>query len=263
MISVTILTKNSAKYLREVLQALQFFDEVLVFDNGSSDCTLDIAKEFSNVTLLTGSFDGFGPTHNKASSLAKHDWILSIDSDEVVTPEMAKEILSTDLSEDSVYSFPRHNYFNGRWIRWCGWYPDRQTRLYNRARTRFTDAQVHEAVITEGMKQVRLNSPLVHYSYEKISDFLNKMQSYSSLFAIQNCGKKSSSPLKAIAHGSFAFFKSYIIKRGILGGYEGFVISAYNGHTAFYKYLKLYEANQAKKTRIFTTEITEDSKFNH
>ncbi len=96
------------------------------------------------------------------------------------------------------------------------------------------------------MQSVACKSPLVHYSYESISDFLQKMQSYSTLFAKQNCGKKSSSPFKAITHGFFAFFKSYIIKRGILGGYEGFVISAYNGHTAFYKYLKLYEANNRK-----------------
>ena len=249
MISVTILTKNSEKYLREVLQALQGFDEVLIYDNGSSDSTLAIAREFPNVNIVLGGFEGFGPTHNMASGLAKHDWILSIDSDEVVTKEMAQEILTTNLSDHCVYSFPRNNYFNGRWIRWCGWYPDRQTRLYHRHKTQFTDAQVHEAIITDGMQQISCQWPIVHYSYESISDFLQKMQSYSTLFAVQNCGKKSSSAFKAVAHGFFAFFKSYIIKRGILGGYEGFVISSYNGHTAFYKYLKLYEANKRRELK--------------
>ncbi len=243
MISVTILTKNSEKYLDEVIAALKNFDEVLIFDNGSSDNTLKIASKYPNIRIVEGVFEGFGPTHNKASSLAKNDWILSIDSDEVVTPEMSAEILSATLDRDCVYSFPRHNFFNQRWIRWCGWYPDRQYRLYNRQRTRFTDVQVHESIIFEGLDHIPFESPMIHYSYENISDFLGKMQSYSTLFAMQNRGKKKSSPLKAIAHGFFAFFKSYIIKLGILGGYEGFVISSYNANTAFYKYLKLYEAN--------------------
>lgn len=244
MISVTILTKNSQKYLQEVLSALSSFDEVLLYDNGSTDATFDIAQAFPNVKIVRGEFLGFGPTHNKASSLAKHDWILSVDSDEVVTPEMAQEILSAQLSPDAVYSFPRHNFYNGKWIKWCGWFPDRQWRLYNRTRTNFTDAQVHESIILGDLRHVSLQGPLRHYSYGSHYEFLAKMQSYSDLFAKQNCGKKRASPCKAVLHGLAAFLKAYVLKRGFLGGYEGFVISIYNGNTAFYKYLKLYEANQ-------------------
>lgn len=243
-ISVTILTKNSQKYLEEVLTSLQDFEEVLLFDNGSADKTFEIAARFPNVRIVQGSFEGFGPTHNKASALAKWDWILSIDSDEVVTPEMAGEIAATSLDPGAVYSFPRHNYFNGTFIKWCGWYPDRQIKLYNRTRTRFTDAHVHESIIAEGMKRVECSCPLLHYSYDTHADFLAKMQSYSDLFARQNCGKRRSSPWKAVWHGIGAFLRAYIVKRGFLGGYEGFVISIYNGNTAFYKYLKLYEANR-------------------
>lgn len=250
-ISVTILTKNSEKYLSQVLDSLIFFDEVLIYDNGSTDGTLAIAEAYSNVKIALGIFEGFGPTHNKASSLAKHPWILSIDSDELVTPEMVKEINAITLYEDTVYSFPRHNYFNGKFIRWCGWYPDRQYRLYHREKTQFTNAQVHEAIMISNMRHSELKGPLIHYSYDSIADFLNKMQSYSTLFAQQNKGKKSSSQFKALMHGMFAFIKSYILKKGFLGGYEGFVISAYNGHTAFYKYLKLHEANsRSEKIRL-------------
>lgn len=245
-ISVTILTKNSQKYLQEVLASLKDFDEVLLFDNGSTDKTFEIAASFPNVKVLKGTFDGFGPTHNKASALAKWDWILSIDSDEVVTPGMADEIASTVLDPEAVYAFPRHNYFNGTFIKWCGWYPDKQIRLYNRTRTRFTDAQVHEAIMTERMHRVDLKGALRHYSYDTHADFLAKMQSYSDLFARQYCGRRSSSPWKALWHGIGAFLRAYIIKFGFLGGYEGFVISVYNGNTAYYKYLKLYEANQRK-----------------
>lgn len=246
MISVTVLTKNSKKYLPEVLSALQRFPEVLIYDTGSEDETLEIARKFPNVTIHHGKLDGFGHTHNVASSLAKHDWILSIDSDEVVTPELEREILDLKLDEGSVYSFPRHNEYNGKFIKWCGWYPDVQTRIYNRKVTKFTDARVHESIITKGLKNVELSGPLRHYSYGNLSDFLNKMQFYSTLFAQQNVGKKSSSPCKAVLHAKWAFFKSYILKRGIFGGYEGYVISKYNADTAFYKYLKLYEANLAE-----------------
>lgn len=249
MISVTILTKNSQKYLSEVLAALKDFDEIVVYDTGSTDETLAIAKKFPNVRIFQKEFRGFGPTHNDASSAARNDWILSIDSDEVVTPQMAAEIQRQKLDPEAVYSFPRNNYFNGKWIEWCGWCPDRQIRLYNRTKTHFSLAQVHESILDDGMRHIELKGPIKHYSYETISDFLTKMQFYSTLFAAQNCGKKSSSPWKAIGHGAFAFFKSYVIKRGFLGGYEGFVISAYNGHTAFYKYLKLYEANQRLEER--------------
>lgn len=245
-ISVTILTKNSQKYLHEVLAALKNFDEVLLYDNGSTDDTFKIAAAFPNVKVAKGTFEGFGPTHNKASALAKWDWILSIDSDEVVTPELAADIASATLDPRVVYSFPRDNYFNGTFIKWCGWHPDRQFRLYNRTMTRFSDAQVHEAIVTEGMQVVELKGALRHYSYDSHSDFLAKMQSYSDLFARQYRGKRDSSPWKALGHGLGAFLRAYFIKLGFLGGYEGFVIAVYNGNTAFYKYLKLYEANQRK-----------------
>jgi glycosyltransferase involved in cell wall biosynthesis len=241
MISVTVLAKNSQQYIYEVLSALQDFNEVLLYDTGSTDKTMEIAATFPNVTIVQAPFEGFGPTHNKASACAKNDWILSIDSDEIVSPELAKEILEIKLQEDAVYSFPRHNYYRGKWIKWCGWYPDRQYRLYNRTKTRFSDAQVHEAVIIEGMYHVPLKHPIKHYSYRNVDEFLSKMQSYSTLFAMQNRGKKRSSLGKAVCHGFFAFFKSYLLKRGFLGGREGFEIAVYNGNTAFYKYLKLAE----------------------
>lgn len=244
MISVTILTKNNQHQLKDLLSSCKSFDEVLIYDTGSTDKTLEIAAEFPNVTIHRGSLNGFGPTHNIASSLAKNDWILSLDSDEIALPEMVKEIENTVLDEGCVYSFPRENIFNGRVIKWCGWYPDRQYRLYNRKKTRFTDAQVHEQIITKGMKVVEMQQAMRHYSYNNLSDFLSKMQLYSDLFAKQNAGKRKSSTWKALGHAWFTFFKSYILKRGFLGGYEGFVISKYNAHTAYYKYLKLKEANE-------------------
>ena len=243
-ISVTVLVKNSQRYLKDVLNALSPFGEVLVYDTGSKDGSIELARTFRNVKVVQAPFAGFGPTHNMASAAAKNNWILSIDSDEVASLEMIQELVSIQLDSHSVYSFPRHNYFNGKWIKWCGWYPDRTIRLYNRTATRFSHDQVHEDVISEGLKHVNCTGHINHYSYSSISDFLAKMQSYSTLFAEQHRGNKKSSLCKALLHSYYSFIKCYIFKRGFMGGYEGYVISAYNAHTAYYKYLKLYEANQ-------------------
>lgn len=243
-ISVTVLAKNSEKYLKEVLKSLAPFGEVILYDTGSTDKTIEIAQSFPNVRVHKAQFIGFGPTHNMATAATKNQWVLSIDSDEIVSPELIRSIADEQIDPKSVYSFPRHNYFNGKFIKWCGWYPDRQIRLYNKTKTKFSDDQVHEAIISQSMRHVALQGPIIHYSYGTLADFLSKMQSYSSLFASQNQGKKKSSLAKALSHGAFAFFKSYVLKRGFMGGYEGYVISAYNGHTAYYKYLKLHEANK-------------------
>lgn len=243
MISVTLLSKNSEKHLQKILEVLSDFDEVLIYDNGSTDRTLEIAKRFANVVVHEGPFFGFGPTHNKASSLAKNDWIFSLDTDEVPTKELLKELAALQLKRGRVYSVPRSNVYRGRTIKGCGWSPDRVIRLYNRLDTKFTEVQVHERVISQGLQEIPLKGPLLHYSYESVHDFLTKMQAYSDLFAKENAGKIPSSPCKAILHAVFAFFKSYFLKRGFLDGYPGFLISVYNSHTALYKYLKLYENN--------------------
>ncbi len=248
-ISVTILTKNSQKYLKEVLQALSSFGEVLVYDTGSLDDTVSIAKTFPNVNVVEASFVGFGPTHNMASSRAKHTWILSIDSDEIISKELLNELKEIEQDDMAVYSFPRRNYYNGKWIKGCGLFPDRQKRLYNKQSTRFTDSVAYESIISDGMRDVACKGMISHYPFTTISDFLAKMQSYSSYFAEQNRGRKKSSPIKACLHGCFAFMKSYFLKAGLFYGYEGFVISLYQGHTAYYKYIKLHEANLKLKKK--------------
>ena len=249
MISVTILTKNSTRYLQRVLEALVEFDEVAILDTGSVDDTLEIAKRFSNVVIYKHEFEGFGKAHNLISSLATHDWIFSLDSDEIATPALAQEILELTLNPKCAYSISRHNYYRGKFIKGCGWYPDRVVRLYNKKTTQFSDAFVHEKVLTDNLKVISLEQPALHFPYNSIDDFLNKMQFYSSLFAKEKCGKKSSSLLHAISHGLFAFMKSYFLKRGCLLGAEGFEISAYNAITAYYKYLKLRDANETKIRR--------------
>lgn len=244
MISATVLTKNCSKTLRKTLESLRVFSEVIVLDSGSSDETLEIAKQFSNVSIHLSPFSGFGQAHNYISKLASQDWIFSVDADEELSSELIQEILHLSLDPECVYAVQRQNFFNGKQIKCCsGWYPDIVVRLYHRKKTSFSNDLVHERILTQGLKRIYLSSPIFHRPYLEIGDFLHKMQQYTTLFAQQN-SMEETSIFHALFHSWFAFIKSYIFKRGFLGGKEGFIISMYNGHTAFYKYLKLAERKQ-------------------
>ena len=244
-LSATVLTKNSESLLSDVLLALAWCDEVVVLDTGSTDRTVEIAASFSNVSVhhLDGPFPGFGRAHRHAVELARHDWILSIDSDEVVTPELAEEIASLSLEARNLYTIPFKNFYNGKQITTCGWAPDRHERLFNRRATNFCTSDVHERVQSRFMATVPLRNPIHHFSYRSIDDFLRKMSAYSHLFAAQNCGRKQSSPMKAVLRSSWAFLKSYFLERGFIQGGEGLTISAYKSQVVFWKYLMLQESN--------------------
>ena len=241
-ISVTILTKNSETYLHECLNALKPFSEVVILDNGSTDRTLDIARRFPNVRIYEHPFIGFGPLKNLALERASNDWIFSIDSDEIASRELVDEIMGLELNSNCIYSFLRDNYYHGRHIRGCGWDNDWVVRLFNRKAVRFDNKMVHEGVEKkDGMKQQSLNGRLKHYSYDNASQLIQKMQHYSSLWALEQYGRKKTSPLKALINASITFFKSFILKKGCLLGYEGLLISISNANGVFYKYIKLYE----------------------
>jgi glycosyltransferase involved in cell wall biosynthesis len=255
MISVTILVKNGEPHLKKVLDSLSIFEEVIVFDTGSTDKTEDIAKSFSNVKFFEGPFEGFGPTHNHISSLCSSDWILSIDADEVISEEFKKNVPFCSLDPKKVYAFPYYNFYKNTHIKWCGWHPEKRLRLYNRKYTSFSDSLVHEKLLHKDMKVITLPYPVYHYTYSSLSEFLLKMERYSTLFAEQNVGKRYSSPLVALKHCFWTFFKSYFLRWGFLGGYEGLLVSSYMAHTAFYKYLKLYEMNLALKERSEPCQI--------
>ncbi len=246
VISVCILAKNSESTLLATLSSLSRFQEIILLDTGSTDRTMEIAGSFANVRVFETPFTGFGLLRNQAAALASNDWIFAVDSDEIVTKALDDEISSFSLDGGSLYEIDFHNYFNGRRIFGCGWHPERHIRLYNRKSTRFSDSSLHEGVLTNQLRIVRLKHPIIHTPYRSISDFLAKMQHYSDLFAQEYKGRRSSSFSKALFHGAAAFLRSYIIKRGFLSGSEGFTISMYNANVAFYKYLKLAEANRKK-----------------
>jgi glycosyltransferase involved in cell wall biosynthesis len=243
MITICILAKNSSATIAEALHSVREFPEVIVLDNGSTDETIQIARGFSNVRVVETVFSGFGDLRNKAAALSSNDWILALDTDEVISPELLEEIRALPLSAKSVYSMPRKNTYNGKHITGCGWHPDRVIRLYHRKATKYADAKVHEAVIADGLEVIYLKAPLVHEPFRTTAQFLAKMQHYSTLYAMQHGKKRRSSFAKAFCHSLFTFVRSYFFQRGWRLGKEGFIISLYNSNTVFYKYIKLWEEN--------------------
>jgi glycosyltransferase involved in cell wall biosynthesis len=244
-ISVTILTKNSQEYLGACLQSLRSFPEIIVLDNGSTDDTLAIAARFPNVQVHVHPFVGFGPMKNLAARLATHDWVLSIDSDEVLSRQLADEIVALNLNDThKVYSFLRHNFYGQRHIKACGWDNDYVLRLYHKGTTQFADLPVHEYIQTDGLQVEPLRGTMDHFSFQNISQLIAKMDQYTSLFARENRFRKSSSPAKSYLKWAFSLFRNYVLQRGFLYGYEGMAISFSNANGTFYKYMKLHEENQ-------------------
>ena len=248
-ISVVIIVKNGALTIQRSLESLQGFDDVVVYDNGSNDGTIEIAQKFSNVQLVQGDFLGFGETKNKAVSYAKHDWVLILDSDEVVDQELFQTLQDASLDPNTIYLINFHAFYKEIQIKYCGWNNQKIRRLYNKTKTKFNSNYVHENIIDDGMQIKELKGgSILHYSYHNISDFIIKVDRYSTLFAQNHVGKKSSSPAKAFFNGLYSFIKTYFFKRGFLDGYAGLVIAFSHMATNFYKYIKLYELNKESKS---------------
>lgn len=243
-ISCVIIAKNAASTIKNTLASLALFDNIIVYNNGSTDKTADIANKFNNVTLVQGEFIGFGPTKNKAASFAEYDWILSLDADEVLSSAFIDSLQKVTLDKDNIYTIERENFYRTTQIKYC-WGNDIIPRLYNRQNTSFSSQNVHESIMLEGFNIQHIAGAIKHYPYASITDFIIKLDRYSTLYANDHQGKKSSSPLKAMINAHFAFFKTYFLKRGFLDGYPGLIIAFSHMATTFYKHMKLYEANKA------------------
>ncbi|TLS72920.1 glycosyltransferase family 2 protein [Aliarcobacter thereius] len=243
-ISVVIIAKNSERTIKNTLDSLTGFEDVVVYDNGSSDKTIEIAKSFSNVNLAQGEFKGFGWTKNKATTYAKNDWVMIIDSDEVVNKDLFEYLKTKKLEDNTVYRLNSNGYYKNIRVKYCGWTLTVK-RVFNRKITSFhKDVQIHEYIVSDGLKEEVLGGSINHYSYNSISELIIKADRYSTIFAQNNVGKKYSSPSKAFFNGLYSFFRTYILKQGFRDGYVGLLISFSNMVGSFYKYIKLYEANK-------------------
>lgn len=239
-----MIVKNGETTIKKTLSSLKEFEDVVVYDNGSDDETINIAKEFSNVNLIMGYFDGFGTTKKRATTYAKNEWILILDCDEVPDKKLLSTLKSKTLDKQCVYLLNFNAYYKDIQIKHCGWSGQKIKRLFNKSITNYDDKKVHENIIDKNLKNEILIGNVEHYSYHSISQFIQKADNYSTLFAKNNRGKKSSTPCKAFLNGIFSFNKTYFLKKGFLDGYLGLIVAFSHMVTNFYKYMKLYEANK-------------------
>jgi glycosyltransferase involved in cell wall biosynthesis len=241
-LSVAIIAKNEAARIGDCLASVAWADDIVVVDSGSTDATCDIARRYTQ-KVHSLPWRGFGAQKQAAVDLAAHDWVLSVDCDERITPELAAEIrqlLAAEAPLDA-YSIPRRTFLGSREIRHCGWYPDRTVRLFDRRRARFSDSLVHEQVLASGPVG-KCREHMLHYSFTGLEHLLEKMNRYTDLSARQMYEEgRRCSVFDLAARPLAAFVKTYVLRAGILDGVDGLTIAATSTLSTFAKYAKLRE----------------------
>ncbi len=241
-LSVTLITLNEAANLPAALQSVSWADEVVVVDARSTDDTAAIARQHG-ARVEVRDWPGYGAQKNHAASIAAHDWILSLDADERVSPALAAEIRALmDRGPDRRgYRVPRVTWYLGRWIRSTDWYPDYQLRLYDRRSGQWNDRRVHESIELQG-EPGQLRHDLQHYAYRDISHHLATIDRYTTLAAGQWAAEGRRTNLPALAlHPPAAFLRNYLLRGGVKDGAAGFLVSAMNAYYVFLKLAKLWE----------------------
>ena len=240
-ISAILITKNEEENIADCLASLVFADEIVVVDSGSTDGTEEICRKDPRVRWHVEEWKGFGPQKNGALDKAKGPWIFSIDADERVSDELAREVASLDLLSLSVDGFrvPRRSYFGDTWVRHGGWYPDYMIRLWRKDRGRFNDRQVHESVRLSGPAGT-LRGNLIHYTYRDTADFLERMERYAALGAEELRKEGARGTLLDLwCRPPFTFFKMFLLKCGFLDGALGFHLAWLYARYTYAKYSKL------------------------
>jgi glycosyltransferase involved in cell wall biosynthesis len=259
-LSVTIITRNEAADIAEALHSVAWADERIVVDSHSTDETVAIAQRHA-ARVVVRDWPGYIDQKNYAASLASHDWILSLDADERVTPALATEIQSLLSGEPTCvgYRIPRVTWHLGRWVRTTDWYPDVQLRLYDRRSAEWTGRYVHESVTARGSVG-RLSGELQHFAYRDIADHLETIDRYTTYAARQMYeGGRRAGFLDIACHPPVAFLRNYIARGGIRDGVPGLIISALNSYYVFLKFAKLRELQLAGLLNHEATKTTKST----
>ena len=246
-LSAVVITLNEEPNIERCLASLGFADEIVVLDSLSTDRTVEIAGRFTD-RISRREFTGYSDQKNAAMEMAANDWVLIVDADEVVLPELAAEVRKAVESDEFVaYRMPRLTHFLGKPIRHCGWYPDYVTRLMRKSKARFSDRLVHETPTVDGPVGT-LSSDLIHYSYRDLDDLMRKMIAYSRAAARQKLrdGERFSLGALIFAPG-LTFLKKYIIQQGYWDGLRGFIICALSQCGVFLRYAMLWEMSIRKE----------------
>ncbi len=241
-LSVFIIALNQEANLGPCLESAAFADEIVVVDTGSTDATVAVARRFTD-RVFTTAWQGFGATKNFALDQTRGRWVFSLDTDERVPAALGEEIRAVVAADgpQAGYRVARKNYFGGRWVRWGGWYPDLTLRLFRREAGRFVEREVHEEVRVTGSVG-RLQTPLEHYTYDGVRDYVRRMDRYAWLAATEMAKQgRRPRPGEAVWRPWGAFLKSYLLRLGVLEGGLGFTLARLAAMYTFLKYAYLQE----------------------
>lgn len=248
-LSVIIITLNEERFIKSLLEDIDFADEIIIVDSYSSDKTVEIIKSFPNVKLIQNQFINYTSQRNFALDQAQNSWILFIDADEKLTPELKSEIISTihDKNAASAYLIYRTFMFKNKKLHFSGWQTDKIFRLFNKQFCRYTeDRMVHEKLSVKGNIET-LQNKIIHFSYTSFDDYKAKMKNYGILKANEKQKKgQKSSYLLMIFHPLYTFLYQYLIRLGFLDGAKGVTICYLNAYSIFARYKELYRITSSR-----------------
>jgi glycosyltransferase involved in cell wall biosynthesis len=245
-ISAVVITHNEEANIEECLASISWADEIVVVDAMSTDRTCEIARTFTD-RVFRRPWEGYVAARRHGIEAARSEWILAIDADERVTPELRAEI-ETRLRDPEFdgYLIPRKAYFLGRWIRHCGWYPGRVLRLVRKDRVRVTEKMVHEGMRVDG-RVGTLTNDILHYTYRTVEAYFDRFNRYTSLAAKESQLRgKRASLADIVLRPVSQFLKMYVIKLGMLDGLEGFILCAFSASYVFTKYVKIWRLGRGE-----------------
>ncbi|WP_330984703.1 MULTISPECIES: glycosyltransferase family 2 protein [Enterobacterales] len=246
-LSVVMIAKNAAELLPECLASVRWADEIIVLDSGSSDNTVELARSLGAQVHVNSDWQGYGIQRQRAQALATGDYVLMIDTDERVTPELEQSLrqVLTAPQAGAVYSIARRNYFLGRFMRHSGWYPDRVLRLYERERWQYNGNLVHESLECRDANIIELKGDLRHLTCRDFADFQQKQLAYATAWAQERYQKGKKASLAGIfGHTLGAFIKTLLIRGGVLDGAQGWLLAVVNAQYTFNKYTELWALNR-------------------
>ena len=246
-VSIAIITRNEEKNIKDALDSVREFDEIIIVDSYSTDKTMEICKEYGT-NIYQHEWEGYARQKQKAVDYASGPWVLILDADERLTPELKNEVTKkiADSRYDGYY-IPRENYFMGKWIQHSGWWPDHTLRLFKKEVSHVEQREVHEKVIVNGSIGY-MSSPIKHYSYRTISDFVQRMDTYSTLSAKEFIHKSMVSSFGSmLVSPVLVFFKMFFLRQGFRDGIHGYVLAMLYSFYTFLKYVKILE----RKGKLF------------
>ncbi|CDT25181.1 glycosyltransferase family 2 protein [Vibrio coralliirubri] len=253
-LAVALIVKNEAKNLDACLKTVaDWVDEIVILDSGSTDETEQVARQYTEKFYVNKDWPGFGPQRQLAQEYVESDFILWLDADERITDELKVSIQQAVAKNEpnTLYNICRLSWVFGRYIRHCGWYPDRVVRLYPTQLTQYDDSLVHEKVeISSDMSVKELSGDAIHYTYNDLHHYLVKSAGYAQAWAEQRerRGKKSSI-LEGMLHAIACFLKMYVFKAGFLDGKQGFLLSVLSAHSTLVKYADLWIKTSTEKPK--------------